>query len=381
MRTLVASDNQSVAARIRQVLVRSGLDCPETQLVPLELAADRASRLIPALVVILVPPNGERALATLREINNTVQTSLLVVGPAHDPKFILTTLHAGADEYLDETRLEDELAEALIRLKTRQAKVDAIASLSGRVISVLSPSGGSGASVVAANLATVLAQEHGAVGLLDLRLAVGDLAHLLDLKPTHSLADLCENLERIDHGLFDQFFIRHSSQVHLLAAPVRAAACQNVSAKGLRQVLAMARRRFPYTVADLDRTFADEQVEILMQSETIVLVLRLDYTSVRNTRRALEHLRELGLNGDRVYLVVNRYGERKQLSVAQAEDALEMRIQHFIPDDPAHVNNAINVGTPVVIQRPSAKVSRRLAELAANLNGHHALSDGVPSRP
>jgi len=381
MRSLVASDNQSVAARVRQVLVRSGLECPEAQLMSLELAADRASRLVPALVVIVVPSDGERALAALREINNTVQTSLLVIGPAHDPKFILTALHAGADEYLDETRLEDELAEALIRLKTKQAKVDAIASLSGRVISVLSPSGGSGASLVAANLATVLAQKHGPVGLLDLRLAVGDLAHLLDLKPTHSLADVCENLDRIDHGLFDQFFIRHFSEVHLLAAPVRAAACQNVSAKGVRQVLAMARRKFPYTVADLDRTFADEQVEILIQSETIVLVLRLDYTSVRNTRRVLEQLRELGLSSERVCLVVNRYGERKQLSVDQAEDALGFRIQHFIPDDPAHVNNAINVGTPVVIQRPSAKVSRKLADLAVSVNGHHASPDGAYSRP
>jgi pilus assembly protein CpaE len=381
MRSLVVSDNQSVAGRVRQVLVRSGLECPEAHLVTLELAADRASRLVPALVVIVVPPESERALAALREINNTVQTSLLVVGPAHDPKFILTTLHAGADEYLDETRLEDELAEALIRLKTRQAKVDAIASLSGRVISVLSPSGGSGASLVAANLATVLAKEHGAVGLLDLRLAVGDLAHLMDLKPTHSMADLCENLERIDHDLFDQFFIRHFSQVHLLAAPLRPAACQNVSPKGLRQILAMARRRFPYTVADLDRTFGDLQLEILMQSETIVLVIRLDYTSVRNTRQVLEQLRELGLNGDRTYVVVNRYGERKQLSIAQAEAALEMKIQLFIPDDPAHVNNAVNVGTPIVIQRPSAKVSRRLVELAANLNGHHASSNGVHSRP
>jgi pilus assembly protein CpaE len=375
MRSLVASDNEFVAARVRQVLVRSGLDCPESQLVPLDLAADRASRLVPGLVVIVVQPSGERALAALREINNTVQTSLLVVGPAQDPKFILTTLHEGADEYLDETRLEDELAEALIRLKTRQAKVDANAAHSGRVISVLSPSGGSGGSVIAANLATVLAQQHGSCGLLDLRLTVGDLAPLMDLKPAHSLADLCDNLARIDHGLFDQFFVRHSSRVHLLAAPVRPAACQGVSAKCVRQVLAMARRKFPYTVTDLDRTFADEQVETLIQSETIVLVLRLDYTSVRNTRRVLEHLRELGLSTDRFCLVVNRYGERKQLTVAQAEDALELRIRHFIPDDPAHVNGAINAGTPVVLQRPSAKVSRKLAELAAGVNGHHATSE------
>jgi MinD-like ATPase involved in chromosome partitioning or flagellar assembly len=58
-----------------------------------------------------------------------------------------------------------------------------------------------------------------------------------------------------------------------------------------------------------------------------------------------------------------------------------MKIQLFIPDDPAHVNNAINVGTPIVIQRPSAKVSRKLVELAANVNGHHASSNGVHLRP
>jgi pilus assembly protein CpaE len=371
MRSLVASDNELIAARIRQFLIRSGLDCPESHLVPLEHAADRVSRLVPALVVIVVQPDGERALSALREINNTIQTYLLVVGSAQDPKFILTSLHEGADEYLDETRLEDELAEALIRLKARQAKADAQASHSGHLISVLSASGGSGASMVAANVATVLARHHRTCGLLDLRLAVGDLAHLFDIKPTHSLADLCENLGRVDQDLFDRFFVCHESKVHLLAAPVRPAACECVSAKGLRQVLAMARRKFPYTIVDLDRTFADEQVETLIQSETIVLVLRLDYTAVRNTRRVLEHLGELGLSSDRLRLVVNRYGERKQLSAAQAEDALKMRIHHFIPDDAASVNSAINAGTPLVIQRPSAKISRKLTELAASVNGHH----------
>ena len=210
----------------------------------------------PALVVIVVPPNGERALAALREINNTVQTSLLVVGPANDPKFILTTLHAGADEYLDETRLEDEIAEALIRLKTRQAKVDAIASLSGRVISVLSPSGGSGASVVAANLATVLAQEHGAVGLLDLRLAVGDLAHLLDLKPTHSWPIFVRtSTDRC--GLFDQFSFAIPVRF-ICPAPARQLRVKTCPQR-TRQ-LAMARRNF-HTPLPASTAFADEEVK------------------------------------------------------------------------------------------------------------------------
>jgi hypothetical protein len=38
-----------------------------------------------------------------------------------------------------------------------------------------------------------------------------------------------------------------------------------------------------------------------MQSETIVLVLGWIIRRCRNTRRVLEQLRELGLNGDQVY--------------------------------------------------------------------------------
>src|SRR5262245_41226665 len=101
MHILVASDNVELAARIRQVLIRRatlGADAngremsAQPQLVPLELAAERASRFVPALVVVVVQPDRERALAALRELKNAVQTSILLVGPADDPKFILTSL-------------------------------------------------------------------------------------------------------------------------------------------------------------------------------------------------------------------------------------------------------------------------------------------------
>jgi pilus assembly protein CpaE len=376
MYSLIASDNAELASRVGQVLTRRVPASAQPQLVPLERAAERASRFVPSLVVIVVQPDRERALTALREVKNAVQTSVLVVGPADDPKFILTSLHEGADEYLDDSRLEEELAEALIRLKARQAQADEDLSGAGRVISVLGASGGCGTSVLAVNLAAVLAQHHGSCGLLDLRLGASDLAPLMDLKPSRSLADLCENLGRVDRELFDQFFTGHSSHVHLLAAPIAVSACQNVSAKAVRQILAMARRRFAYCIADLDRTFAEEQVEALRQSEAVLLVLRLDYTAVRNARRALDRLREFGVNSNRICPVVNRYGERKQLSLGQAEDALELKIEHYIPDDPGEVNGAINTGKPVVLERPSAKVSRKIVGLAQSLNGHHAFRTG-----
>ena len=66
----------------------------------------------------------------------------------------------------------------------------------GKLIAALAPSGGSGTSTLAVNLATVLAKQHKTVGLIDLNLETGDLATLLDLKPTYTIVDLCHNIAR-----------------------------------------------------------------------------------------------------------------------------------------------------------------------------------------
>ena len=46
-----------------------------------------------------------------------------------------------------------------------------------------------------------------------------------------------------------------------------------------------------------------------------------------------------------------------------------MKILYYVPNDPASINEAINKGVPVVLHRPSAKISRSLRELAVSVNG------------
>lgn len=369
MRILIASDRNRDAQRVREVLSRMGVDCPSGQGVPLELAADRASRLLPDVLILSLPEDPAVGLETIRETKSTVpNVYALVVGPATDPKLILQALHVGADEFLDDTILDSELVDALQRFKTRETALPELAA-PGRVISVMAPSGGSGSSTVAANVATVLAGKAGECGLIDLRLRAGDLASMLDVRPTHNIADLCDHLGRLDQCLFEQFFVRHACGVSLLAAPVEFDDAARVSGRGVRRALALARVRYPYIVMDLDHDFSEVQVEALWQSDVIVLVMRLDYTSVRNTRRVLDNFVKLGLGVDRVRTVVNSYGQRRQLGVAQAETALGMKIGHYVPNDPAVVNQAVNKGIPAVLQFPRAKISRRLQELAASVNG------------
>jgi pilus assembly protein CpaE len=317
---------------------------------------------------LVLSPNPDRALGVLAEAKDNTRGHVVVVGPSVDPKLVVRALRSGADDYVDEEDIESDLVVALARVKRELA---ARSGEGGRIIAVLAPSGGSGSSTIAANIATMLAKEHNSALLMDLKLESGDLAALLDLKPTHTVADLCQNAARIDRVMFERSLARHTSGVHLLASPLQFGDIPFVTAEGVIKTIGLARLMFPYVVIDLDHSFQLEQVEALRLANVILIVLRLDFASLRNARRTLDYVDKLGIGRDLIQVVVNRYGQPKEVPFAKAEEALGFRISHYIPDDPKTVNRANNDGVPMVLENPSSKVSRSVMKLAASVNGKH----------
>jgi pilus assembly protein CpaE len=212
-----------------------------------------------------------------------------------------------------------------------------------------------------------------------LRLTAGDLSALLNVQPKYDLADFCANLDRLDRQMLDQFFEPHASGVRLLAAPHDLSQATMITPRGVRQAVAMARAEFPFVVVDLDNVLEALQLEAVWQSEAVLLVLRLDYTSLRNARRAVEHLQQKGIDPGRIQLIANRVGERNQLSIAEAEQALGREIYDQIPSEIPRVNSAINAGVPVVLHRPRARIARRLTALATHV-GQFCSNAGVANR-
>lgn len=367
MRAFIVGESGPVAETVRRLLAREGVEC-SAAVIAREAAAEHLRHAEAAdVVVVALGADAAQTLETLQELRPLTPARLLAVGPAGDPKLVLAALRGGADDYVDETALEDELPAALGRFRgTSASGADA-----GRVIAVLAASGGSGSSTLAANVAAALAREHGAMALFDLKPSSGDLASLLDLKPAYSLADVCQNVDRLDRVMFERCLARHDSGVHLLAAPARLIDIPHVTAEGIRQALALARNLFPYVVLDLEHSFRADLAQLLKQTDLLLLVLRLDFSAVNNTRRTLDYLGQFGISRERVRLVVNRYGQAKEVPPGKAEDALGMKIWHYVPDDPRTVNRANNNGVPAILEAPSAKVSRSLARLAASVNGRH----------
>jgi pilus assembly protein CpaE len=367
---LVGSQDPKLGEAIREQLVQHGLHCDHRRVVGLDQLVDRAILDCPQLVVFVQPDDLHEAAAVVRELSIAGNSHIIALGPADDARRIMALMQAGIHEYVDVSLWRATLRDALARFSSRS---HAIARLQepARIIGILSSSGGGGASTVATNVATALAQQHADVLLMDLRLESGDLTALLDLSPQFSMADLSTNLERLDDGVFDQLLATHASGVKVLAAPGDVEAAQRVTPKAFRRALAMARWKFPYVVADLGNGHTPMQHEATALADVVAIILRLDYPSIRNARRTYDRFCEIGMDPAKFRFVVNRFGESRQLSTTQAQDALGAKLDILLPDDAANMNAAINSGQPVVLRKPRCRLARRLVELSSSLNGRH----------
>jgi pilus assembly protein CpaE len=362
MRTLVVSSNavDPVSVRLR-VTLRALVDQQGPCSSDFQDVETRIPQTQPEMVVVVLSPDPETGLETIRKARRLTTGCLLAVGLASEPKLILRALQEGADHYLDEAELDTGLQAVLARLQNKQEVNTAAA---GRLITLLGSSGGCGASTLAVNIAAALAKAHGSCGLIDLKAGRGDLAALLDLHPGYNLADICLNLARLDRAMFEKVLVRHASGIHLLAAPQAFGATRVVTTQGVNQAVAMARRLFPHVVVDLEDCFHEEQVAVLRQAHTTFIVCRLDFTSLRNVRRILDYLEDADVPRSQVRLVVNRYGQPNELPVGEAEEALGDKVACFVPDDARTINGANNTGIPAVLKSPSTKVAQAILQLA-----------------
>jgi pilus assembly protein CpaE len=365
MKAFVVSDQERTSLRVQAVLLQAGHDCPAENVAGLNVAVSQIAVSAPDLAIVVLSSNIEIGLSVLTQLRLVSKARLVVIGPVNDSRVVLHALRLGANDYVDEARLEDDLTAALARLQADLAP----RGEAGQIIALLAPSGGSGSSTLAVNIATVLAQTYKKALLVDMKLETGDLAALLDLRPTHSLAGVCQGITRMDRTMFESSLAVHASGLRLLAPPQSFAEVRDVTSEGVRHTLTLARSLFPYVVVDLDHSFRDEQFQALRAADAILLVFRLDFASLRNANRTLDYLSQMGIRRDCVRVVVNRYGQPQEVPAAKAEEALGLKIFHFVPEDAKTVNLSNNNGVPAVIEFPSAKFAKSLMQLAGSLNG------------
>jgi pilus assembly protein CpaE len=288
-------------------------------------------------------------------------------------------LRAGVDDVVAVTAEDSELLDAVSRAAARvEARRPAPVipppppapsqGSKGRVITVFSTKGGTGKSVVAINLAVALAKRTiQPVVLVDADLQFGDVALMLQLAPVHTIAEAVAAGERLDGTMLENLLLRHEpSGLLVLAAPTEPSSADRIGRADLARTLAVLRERCAYVIVDTSANFAEITLSALEAADDILVIASLDVMSLKSARVGLQTMRVLDIPFSSVKFVLNRANTRVGLSEADAERAVQLKVDAALPSD-ILVAESVNRGVPVVTSSPKSKFAKSIDDLATGL--------------
>ena len=144
--------------------------------------------------------------------------------------------------------------------------------------------------------------------------------------------------------------------------------------------LQLARRSYEYVVIDTFPALDGVLMSILDLSNIVCVVTQVVVPVLNGTASLLETLRELGLDEQRIWVLLNRGQPRfaAQLRPEDIEDHLGITLRHQIGYD-KRVPSAVNLGRPLVLATTRFSAFRRAVEAIADDIVAHAPS--APSEP
>src|SRR5690606_6085771 len=216
----------------------------------------------------------------------------------------------------------------------------------GRIISVYSPKGGSGCTTIAVNLAVALAEEGMNTILVDGSLQFGDVAVMLNIRPSTTIVDLMDRMEDLEQDLVSSVTVSHRSGLHVLMAPPRPEMADLVTEANVKRLLEHLREHYDFVIIDTSSSLNDVALAMLDMSDRIFLVTQQSLPALKNASRFFDLAETLDYSRDKVLLLVNRSSERLGISVKDIASTLKRPVIATLPIDDEAVNRAIDEGKP-----------------------------------
>jgi len=237
----------------------------------------------------------------------------------------------------------------------------------GRLVTVFSPKGGTGKTVLSTNVSASLAKHWGKRALLlDLDLQFGDAAIMLGIEPEKTIYDLVTAPGELDSEKLAGYTTRHACGLDVLPAPLRPEDAELVTEAKLARLLEVARESYDVIIVDTSPFFHGPMLATLDRTDELLLLTSLDVPTIKNVRLSLQTLELLSFPPDRIKVVLNRANSKVGMQRKEVESALEMGVRHEVPSDRA-VPLSVNRGNPAVLADGKSEFSRSVRELAKSL--------------
>ena len=335
----------------------------------------------PSLLIHFLGDQSEAELATLAARPARMRPELLVVGASggDNPGILRLAMQAGARDFIHfPANIPEVVATvtALVREKASETQE------SSTLTAFISPKGGGGASTVAEGVAHVLRARFGLSTLLmDLDCQFGTQYLNLDLRPDKGLKEALDAVESLDEVALRGYVGQHPSGLHVLGSlPSQIILPGEITEKRLYRLLELLMAAYNQIVVDMPCTVDSTFSLIVEKMRHIVMVVQQDFQNVRNAQKLNQILRdELQVPPRSVAVVVNRYDPHNAITLKDIEQALQLKICGIVPSDYRSVNDAANLGVPLMEHAPKSPVTTSLVDLSGWVIGHEAVAAEKPA--
>ncbi len=312
------------------------------------------------------------ALSWLKEVTRRWPVlQVVLLSAQRDEALLMQAMRSGVREVLDSPPEPAELAQTLQRLAPQAGDAHAPVGRLAPMLAFIASKGGNGSTLLASNLAWLLALEFQRdTALVDLDLTYGDASFYLGGgQARHSIDQLARQGARLDSQLLRSSLHAVHERLHLLAAPATPVLSRGITPTALTRVLTLARQQHEVVILDLPRQPDELTLQALQLADTVFVVMRRRVPDVRNAQRLMQLLQEQGVSLQQMQALLNRADETGELDVATIDKALPTAIAYRVANDPVAMQACVHLGLPLHEHAPGSPVLRDLRQLASQCLG------------
>jgi pilus assembly protein CpaE len=275
-----------------------------------------------------------------------------------DGETVIQAMRAGANEFLLQPLKRTEFRDAVARFERAPKRILGLSeSRLGKIYTFLGAKGGVGATSLAVNFASVLAQRKKQTVMVDVDWVANDVAMQVGANPQYTLMEVADNFAKLDQALFEGYVTRDPLGFYLVGPPDSLDNRNFFSDHMFREFATFLIEKYDSVVVDAGKNINDDVVMSACQvSSTIFLVVTQELPSVRNAQRYVTALSHMGVHQDQIKVVVNHYNKKASphhATLEQISHTLNQPVFYGIPSSPAMLAS-VNKGRPLVSDREAA---------------------------
>jgi pilus assembly protein CpaE len=360
---MIASGDEQFREMVRDNLLnipdaKAGAEYPEVSPNLYVRVLQEVGRHPNSAVMIDLSGDTEMGLKSLERLKQAMPDLYVIVSHFHaDGETVIQAMRLGANDFVLQPIKRTDFRDAVARFEKAPKRVIASESKLGKVYTFLGTKGGVGTTTLAVNFASVLAQRRQSVVTVDLDWTANDVAMQVGASPQYTLAEVAENLSRMDRALFESFVMRDPLGFYLIGPSDALEQRGYFNEAVFREFSTFLVEKYDATVVDAGKNINDEVVAGACQvSTSIFLIVDQEFASIRNAQRYMAALMRTGFSQDQLRVVVNRYRKNAGpgfASLDQIKQTLNQPVFYGIPDSPAFLAS-INKARPLVADRQAA---------------------------